>query len=57
VGLLNPNAKETHAHTSLAIGQSKKRCWTVYCCAQKQHLVHPFHLRFTKLSLVRVPHF
>jgi hypothetical protein len=52
VGLLIPKATATQPHTSLAIGQSKKRCWTVSCCAQKPHFVHPFHLRFTKLSLV-----
>jgi hypothetical protein len=52
VGLLIPNAMATQPHTSQAIGQSKKRCWTVSYCAQKLHFVHPFHLRFTMLSLV-----
>jgi hypothetical protein len=52
MSLLIPNAKATHPHTSLAIGQSKTRCWIVSCGTQKQHFVHPFHLRFTKLSLV-----
>jgi hypothetical protein len=52
MGLLIPKAKETQPHTSLAIGQSKKRCWIVSCSVQKRHLVHPFHRLLTKLSLV-----
>jgi hypothetical protein len=48
MGLLIPNIKATHPHTSLAIRQSKKRCWTVSCWAQKQHFVHPFHLVLRK---------
>jgi hypothetical protein len=40
------------SHTSLAMGQSKNKCWIDSDTSQKQHLVHPFHCLFTKLSLV-----
>jgi hypothetical protein len=33
-------------------GQEMNRCWTVSFEPQKQHFIHPFHLRLTKLSFV-----
>jgi hypothetical protein len=52
-----PKVQQIIPHNSLAMGQSKNRCWIVSCLVQKQHLVHPFHCLFNKLSLVNTTPF
>jgi hypothetical protein len=52
IGFVTPNVKQTIPHICLAMRQSKNRCWIVSASIQKQHLIHPFHCLFTKLSLV-----
>jgi hypothetical protein len=44
-------------HISLAMGQSKNKCWIDSDTSHKQHLVHPFHCLFTNLSLVNTTPF
>jgi hypothetical protein len=56
-GFLTPKVKHTIPHTSLVMGQTKNRCRIDSYPAQKQHLIHPFHLLFTKLSLVNTTPF
>jgi hypothetical protein len=57
IGFLIPKVKHTIPHVSLAMGQSKNKCWINSDTLQKQHLVHPFHCLFTKLSLVNTTPF
>jgi hypothetical protein len=56
-GFLIPKVRLTIPHTSLAMGQSKNKCWIDSNTLQKQHLVHPFHFLFTRLSLVNTTPF
>jgi hypothetical protein len=57
LGNLTPKLKHNIPHISLAMGQSKNKCWIDSDTPQKQQLVHPFHCLFTKLSLVNTTPF
>jgi hypothetical protein len=57
IGLVIPSVEQIIPHISLAMGQSKNKCWIVSCSVQKQYKVHPFQRLFTKLSLVKTTPF
>jgi hypothetical protein len=56
-GLLSPKVRHTISQTSLAMGQSKNKCWIDSGIPQKQQLGHPFHFLFARLSLVNTTPF